>query len=95
MVFRVLDMRDVASMALVPPKAIIMRTHNAFFGWGLVDTRGKPLITLLLPTAIQSVTKLFSLVMKKVARPLVCIVTTGLVKSRAFPCVDLVPPSVM
>ena len=80
----------IITLALVPLKTLIRK--NALIGseGGIIRLGGIPLVTLLLPTSIQGLTKLFSLV-SKVRRPLVSKMISRLVYMDAYPSITSVP----
>ena len=80
----------IITLALVPLKTMVRK--NALIGseGGIIGLGGIPLVTLLLPTSIQGLTKLFSL-MKEVRRPLVSKMISRLVYMDAYPSITSVP----
>ena len=77
-------------LALIPLKALIGKEALTGSEGDKQGLGGIPLVALLLPTSIQGLTKLFSL-MKEVRRPLVSKMISRSVIMDTYPCVTLVP----
>ena len=80
----------IISLALTPLKVTVRKKSTDGSGGGKVRHGGIPLIALLLPTSIQSMTKLFSLV-SKIRGTLVSMMTSRLATMDAYPSITLVP----